>query len=111
VLTHIESEPATIEQPTLQAADAELETRLRGAAAKFPEILDVHDVLVTRLHRRTTVTAGEHLQVSCHCTMPDDLPMLRVHEVITALEGVFKLEAPEVDHLLIHPEPSTDNQR
>jgi divalent metal cation (Fe/Co/Zn/Cd) transporter len=49
--------------------------------------------------------------VSCHCTLPDDLSMARVHAVITALEGAFKLEAPEVDRLLIHPEPSTDNRR
>jgi len=111
ILTHIESEPATIEQPTLLAADSDLEMRLRRAAEKFPEILDIHDVLVTRLHRRTSDTAGDHLQVSCHCTLPDELPMARVHAIITALEGAFKLEVPEVDHLLIHPEPATDNQR
>jgi cation diffusion facilitator family transporter len=112
ILTHIESEPATIEQPTLlTAADVELEARLRHAARQFPEIVDIHDVLVTRLHRRTSDTAGDHLQVSCHCTLPDELPMARVHAIITALEGAFKLEVPEVDHLLIHPEPATDNQR
>ncbi len=43
--------------------------------------------------------------------MADNLPMSEVHEVITALEGAFKLEAPEVDRLLIHPEPETDNER
>lgn len=111
ILTHIESEPATIEQPMLLTADAELEMRLRRAAERYPEILDIHDVLVTRLHRRTSDTAGDHLQVSCHCTLPDELPMARVHAIITALEGAFKLEVPEVDHLLIHPEPATDNQR
>jgi hypothetical protein len=37
--------------------------------------------------------------------------MSRVHAVITALEGEFKLSAPEVDRLLIHPEPATDNHR
>jgi cation diffusion facilitator family transporter len=111
ILTHIESEPATIEQPTLLTADAELEARLRHTAASLPEILDIHDVLVTRLHRRTSDNAGDHLQVSCHCTLPDELPMARVHAIITALEGAFKLQVPEVDHLLIHPEPATDNQR
>jgi len=112
ILTHIESEPATIEQPTSLEADESLEARLRRVAAGFPEVLDIHDVLVTR-HRRRGLdsSAGEHLQVSCHCTLPDDLPMARVHAVITALEGAFKLEAPEVDRLLIHPEPATDNRR
>jgi cation diffusion facilitator family transporter len=103
ILTHIESEPGTIEQPESQEQDRQLEIRLRHVAEAFPEILDTHDVMVTRM--------GAHLKVSCHCTMQDDLPMAKVHEVITALEGAFKLEAPEVDRLLIHPEPETDNQR
>ena len=34
-----------------------------------------------------------------------------VHGVITVLEGAFKVDAPEVDRLLIHPEPATDNRR
>jgi hypothetical protein len=37
--------------------------------------------------------------------------MAQVHAVITALEGAFKLDAPEVSRLLIHPEPATDNRR
>ena len=69
----------------------------------FPEILDIHEVMVSRMHDR--------IQVSCHCTLPDDLPMAQVHAVITALENTFKLDAPEVSRLLIHPEPATDNRR
>ncbi|HMG02261.1 MAG TPA: cation transporter dimerization domain-containing protein, partial [Edaphobacter sp.] len=103
ILTHIESEPATIEQPESQDRDRQLEVRLRRVATEFPEILDIHNVMVTRL--------GAHIQVNCHCTMPDDLPMAKVHAVITSLEGAFKLDAPEVDRLLIHPEPVTDNRR
>jgi cation diffusion facilitator family transporter len=110
ILTHIESEPATIERPSLEI-DRNLEQRLRHAAAAFPEILDIHDVFVTRSRSRATNNNSEHVQVSCHCTLPDDLPMARVHAVITALEGAFKLDAPEVDRLLIHPEPATDNRR
>jgi cation diffusion facilitator family transporter len=103
ILTHIESEPATIEQPESQERDRQLEVRLRRVAVAFPEILDIHDVMVTR--------TGSHIQVNCHCTMPDDLAMAKVHAVITSLEGAFKLDAPEVDRLLIHPEPATDNRR
>jgi cation diffusion facilitator family transporter len=110
ILTHIESEPATIERPSLEI-DRNLEQRLRHAAVAFPEILDIHEIFVTRSRSRVTSNAGEHVQVSCHCTLPDDLPMARVHAVITALEGAFKLDAPEVDRLLIHPEPATDNRR
>ncbi len=111
ILTHIESEPATIERPASLERDRELEVRLRRVASGFPEILDIHDVFVTRRSGRTANHAGDHIQVSCHCTLPDDLPMARVHAVITALEGAFKLDAPEVDRLLIHPEPATDNRR
>ena len=103
ILTHIESEPATIERPVSLERDRQLEVRLRRAAQAFPEILDIHEVLVTRINDR--------IQVNCHCTLPDDLPMSRVHEIITAFENTFKLEEPEVSRLLIHPEPATDNRR
>jgi cation diffusion facilitator family transporter len=111
ILTHIESEPATIERPASLDVDRNLEMRLRHAASNFPEILDIHDVFVTRRRARSVDPNEDHIQVTCHCTLPDDLPMARVHAIITALEGAFKLEAPEVDRLLIHPEPATDNRR
>jgi cation diffusion facilitator family transporter len=104
VLTHIESEPATIEQPEEELVeDRRLEHALRSAAAGFPEIADVHDITVGRM--------GEHISLTCHCTLPDELPMSRVHQVITALEDRFKLECPEVFRVTIHPEPVTDNTR
>ena len=89
VLTHIESEPATIEQPEeMVEEDRKIESALRATAKQFPEIIDVHEIIVGR--------AGEHIYLSCHCTLPDDLPMQRVHLAITALEDRFKLECPEV---------------
>jgi cation diffusion facilitator family transporter len=114
ILTHIESEPATIERPASQERDRDLELRLRSVAAAFPEVLDIHEVYVTRRGPHTDripSTHDEYTQVSCHCTLPDGLPMARVHAVMSALEGAFKLDAPEVDRLLIHPEPATDNRR
>ncbi|HUN83854.1 MAG TPA: cation diffusion facilitator family transporter [Terracidiphilus sp.] len=104
VLTHIESEPATIEQPEeMVEEDRRIEQALRAAASLAPEIADVHEITVGR--------TSEHISVSCHCTLPDDLTMQRVHEVITALEDRFKLECPEVHRVTIHPEPVTDNTR
>lgn len=104
VLTHIESEPATIEQPEeMVEVDRKIEYAMRTAASLFPEIVDVHEIQVGR--------AGEHIYLSCHCTLPDDLTMQRVHLVITALEDRFKLECPEVQRVTIHPEPVTDNLR
>ena len=105
VLTHIESEPATIEKPEMdarsRARDRAMEAQLRQAASRLQEILDVHEVAVSRI--------GERFQVSCHCTMPDELAMQRVHQVMTLLEDRFKSDCPEVDRVLIHPEPVTDN--
>ncbi|MGD0940665.1 MAG: cation diffusion facilitator family transporter [Terracidiphilus sp.] len=104
VLTHIESEPATIEQPAEQVAeDRRIEQAMLATATQLPDIIDVHEIIVGR--------TGDHIQLSCHCTLPDDLTMRRVHEVITALEDRFKLECPEVYRVTIHPEPVTDNLR
>ncbi len=103
ILTHIESEPATIETPEELVSDAELEHRLKAVAAQFPEILDVHDFVFKRVRG--------HLFVSCHCTLSDDLSLTRVHDVQTELEIRFKQDAPELFRVLIHPEPSTDNRR
>ncbi|MDP9039999.1 MAG: cation-efflux pump [Acidobacteriota bacterium] len=109
VVTHIESEGSTIERPSSPERDSQLEDRLREVARSFPEILDIHDVFITR--RAYDPGGAGQLQVTCHCTLTDDLPMVRVHAIITLLEGAFKLVAPEVDRLLIHPEPATDNRR
>src|SRR5882757_3556297 len=107
ILTHIESEPATIERPESLERDRQLEVRLRRTAQAFPEILDIHEVFVTRAHNN----GADRIHVNCHCTLPDDLPMSRVHEIITELENAFRLDCPEVSRLLIHPEPATDNRR
>ena len=67
-----------------------------------------------RLGQQVTEAAqagADRIHVNCHCTLPDDLPMSRVHEIITELENAFKLDCPEVSRLLIHPEPATDNRR
>ena len=103
ILTHIESEPATIESGEQLQRDARMEDRLKSVAHEFPEILDVHDLQVKRVR--------DHVYVSCHCTFRDDLPLSRVHDVSTALEARFKREAPELFRVLIHPEPVTDNRR
>jgi len=103
ILTHIESEPATIETGDEIVRDAELEHRLRQVADEFPEVLDMHDVEIKRVSGR--------LYVSCHCTMSDELPLSRVHDISTEMEIRFKQKAPELFRVLIHPEPSTDNRR
>lgn len=103
ILTHIESEPATIEAGDEIVRDAALERRLKAIAAEFPEVLDMHEIQIKRVRGR--------LYVSCHCTLSDDLPLSRVHDIQTDLEIRFKQDAPELFRVLIHPEPLTDNRR
>ena len=103
VITHIEAEENTIEHVVRLQNDIELEAEVRRAAEAFPEIEDVHNVIALR--------TGDHVQMSCHCSMPDDLPMGAVHRIITQMEAAFLRERPEVGRLLIHPEPLTDNDR
>ena len=103
IVTHIESEPATIETGDEVVRDADLERHLKAAAKQFPEIIDTHDIQIKKVRGR--------LYVSCHCTLSDDLPLARVHDIQTELEIQFKQAAPELFRVLIHPEPSTDNRR
>ena len=107
VLTHIESEPATIAHPAQFEANEHLTAQLRKTAEAFPEILDIHEITVARGHGG----AANSVQINCHITLPDDLPMARVHEVITEFESEFRLHHPQVSRVLIHPEPATDNRR
>jgi cation diffusion facilitator family transporter len=103
ILTHIESEPATIETAHPLVEEPALEEKLRAVAREFPEVIDLHDFEFKRV--------GGKLYVSCHCTMSDTLPLSQVHEVMTALETRFKQVDPELFRVLIHPEPQTDNLR
>jgi cation diffusion facilitator family transporter len=103
ILTHIESEPNTVEPGSEIVHDKKLEERLRKIGKEFPEIIDVHEIVVKKVR--------DLLYLSCHCTMADDLPLSRVHDVSTALEIRFKQAAPELFKVLIHTEPQTDNRR
>jgi len=107
LLTHIESEPATIADSAQFNASQNLENQLRATAGHFPEILDIHEITLTRGHGG----AANSVQVNCHITLPDDLPMSAVHEVITNFESEFRLDHPQVSRVFIHPEPATDNRR
>ena len=103
ILTHIESEPATVETSDEIVQDARLEARLKAIGTQFPEVVDVHEILLKRVR--------DHLFLSCHVTMHDKLPLSRVHDVQTALEIRFKTAAPQLFRVLIHPEPQTNNRR
>ncbi|MFB3915461.1 MAG: cation-efflux pump [Terriglobales bacterium] len=104
MLTHIESEPATVEDVAEIGRDQRLERRLQQLVKDFfPEVIDIHDVRVKKVMGR--------VYLSCHCTMADNLPLSRVHDLSTALEIRFKQGVPELFRVLIHTEPQTDNAR
>src|SRR4051812_5866040 len=103
ILTHIESEPNTIESGDEVLKDSKLERKLRKVVTEFPDVLDLHEIRIKKVR--------DLIYLSCHCTMADDLPLSRVHDISTALEIRFKQEAPELFKVLIHTEPQTDNTR
>ena len=103
ILTHIESEPATIETSEEIVKDRLLEHQLKDIVTGFPDVIDVHEIVVKKVR--------DHLFLSCHVTMQDELPLARVHDIQTALEIRFKQAAPQLFRVLIHPEPQTDNRR
>jgi cation diffusion facilitator family transporter len=103
ILTHIESEPATIETGDGLLRVPSFERRLQAVTEAFPEVVDTHDLIFKRV--------GGRLYLSMHMTMQDDLPLSRVHDIQTAVEGRFRQEVPELFRVLIHPEPQTDNRR
>src|SRR5438067_1551610 len=103
ILTHIESDSATIEPGDPSFQSAALEHKLRRIVAEFPEIIDLHEVVLKRVRDR--------LYLSCHTTLPDDLSLSQVHDISTALEFRFKQAAPDSFKVLIQTEPQTDNRR
>jgi len=107
MLTHIEGEPATIAHAAPIETAKNLEAQLRRTAKHYPEIVDIHEITVTRGYSGS----ANAIQVNCHCTLPDDLPMSRVHAIITDFENEFRLQHPQVTRVLIHPEPASDNRR
>jgi len=103
ILTHIESEPATVETSDGPVEAATLERHIQMVSQSFPEVIDTHDLMFKRVAGR--------LYLSLHCTLKDDLPLSRVHDIQTAMEGKFRQEVPSLFRVLIHPEPQTDNRR
>lgn len=103
ILTHIESEPATIETSDGLVEASNFERHIQMVSRSFPEVIDTHDLMFKRVAGR--------LYLSLHCTLKDDLPLSRVHDIQTALESRFRQEVPDLFRVLIHPEPLTDNRR
>jgi len=72
-------------------------------AAQLPDIVDVHEIKVGR--------SGEHIHVTCHCTLPTAFRCSVCMGRLPALEDRFKLECPEVYRVTIHSRADDDNLR
>jgi divalent metal cation (Fe/Co/Zn/Cd) transporter len=103
IVSIIEIVESSIETGEEVVREPQLEQRLKAIVKEFPEVMDVHEFQFKKV--------GGRLYVSCHCTLPDDMALSRVHDVQTSLEIRFKHDAPELFRVLIHPEPVTDNRR
>lgn len=102
IVTHIEPEVASVARAAVLDSHR-ISRRVDQIVRRRPEVLDVHDLQLRR--------SGGHLALSCHCSFDDALPIARVHEVVTQLEGDIKRGLPELFRVTIHPEPRSDNRR
>ena len=102
IVTHIEPELASVNAANLIAPDR-IARQVEQIARRVPEMLDCHDIQLRS-------TSG-HLAMSCHCSFPDSLPVGRVHELVTRLEGDIRRGLPQLFRITIHPEPASDNRR
>lgn len=82
-----------IHDPVLQGA-------LRAAAMQIEGILDVHDFRIRR--------AGDQLDVSCHCLLADDTPLMSVHEKLLDAEQRVRACDRRLGRILLHPEPASE---
>jgi hypothetical protein len=76
ILTHIESEPNTVETGDEILREPSLEQKLRSIVKEFPEVIDMHDLELKKVRGL--------IYLSCHCTMSDELPLSQVHPYRTA---------------------------
>lgn len=91
-------------QPTAQGQDvtnesSDLVRSVTEIAEAEADILDCHEVLVTR--------SGDGLDVVAHVTGGASLPLARIHDASTRIEKQIHRVHPEVGAVLIHFEPES----
>jgi divalent metal cation (Fe/Co/Zn/Cd) transporter len=74
-----------------------VEDYLNSLTTEYHELVNCHEAHVRQLSHK--------ILVSCHCTMPGDLAITEVHDVIGALEDRVKEKFPQIARVTIHPEP------
>ena len=74
-----------------------VETYLNSLTTEYHELVNCHEAHVRQVSHK--------ILVSCHCTMPGELSITDVHDVIGALEDRVKEKYPQIARVTIHPEP------
>lgn len=70
---------------------------VKQAAARFPEILNTHNVHVRDI--------GNQLCVYLHCTFSEASRIADVHDLSTQIEDSLKAQFPHLGRIVIHTEP------
>lgn len=96
ITVHMESASDLISRE-LMWVKTELETFIKDAAKRFPEIKQVHDIKVRRI--------GNRLHVVLNCHFDPDTTMKKAHEISSRLENAIKDRYPDVTRIDIHEEP------
>ncbi len=101
IVTHIENEGAgTLHSAVPVEQWGRWREPLVAIAREFPEVLDCHRVAVQG--------SAERPSISCHCVFRGEMPIGRVHQILSEIENRFRRAFPLVERVTIHPEPDTE---
>ena len=96
--SHIEPlEEETSSGHDVTAARSDVVDAIRALASQEHDILDCHEVLVTR--------SGTELTVVAHVRGRDSLSLARLHDASQRIENALHAQHPEIGPVLIHFEP------
>jgi cation diffusion facilitator family transporter len=95
--THLEPIEPTAPGYDVTAQRPDVVALVRRAATAEPEVVDCHEVIVTR--------GEERLSVVAHVSGRADLPLEAIHASSERIEAAVRAGEPEVARVLIHFEP------
>ncbi|MCA1707790.1 MAG: hypothetical protein LC808_32770, partial [Actinobacteria bacterium] len=96
--THIEPLSRTALGKDVTERRADIINRVQDLAAKEPDVLDCHEVLIT--------SVADELALVAHVRGRKTLPLDRIHAASNRIEKAIHAEFPEVGSVLIHFEPT-----
>ncbi len=98
VSTHIEPMSVVCTGCDQLPEDAQIAQKVRAIVSSMPEVHDCHGVAVYKVE-------GE-LFLTLHCTLDEQLPIAKAHEIATAVEERLREECPDIARVSVHVEPA-----